>query len=357
MANLSQLSSPSLLVGALVVVACFPRSEAGAPSDPAPVLDSGPGRPALLPARSVAPPGNPTTPAKVALGKRLFFDRRLSPTREVSCQDCHHVTGPQPSGAGDAPVAYGVAGQRGGRNVPTVWNSAYRSALFWDGRADGLETQARGPLMHPVEMANAAPEAVLAAVLAIPAYRAELDAVFGPERAPGAEASFDEIAKALAAYERTLVTPDSPFDRFVAGEATALDDQQRRGWKKFQARGCIACHGAPTFTGQDYFVRFPLHRIPDEDARYGFSRDLGRYDVTLASADRNRWRVPSLRNVARTAPYLHNGSVSMLEDMVRIMGRAQLNRVLPEEDVVDIAAFLRSLTGAAPEQVPPTLPE
>jgi cytochrome c peroxidase len=247
-------------------------------------------------------------------------------------------------------VATGVAGLRGGRNVPTVWNSAFRRALFWDGRAGSLEEQAQGPLLNPVEMGNPDARALVASVTAIPAYRAALERVFGGT-------GIAEIARALAAYERTLVTPRSPFDRFHAGEAGALGAQEKRGWEKFQARGCVACHGAPTFTGEDYFIRFPLYSIPEEDRRHGFTRDLGRYEATRAPWDKNRWRVPSLRNVALTAPYLHNGALTELAEVVRLMGKAQLNKVLPEDDIADIVAFLRSLTGVPPAEEPPTLPE
>lgn len=333
----------TFVCSSLALAACQPPGGAGAP-------DPSPPHPAPVPLVSPAPRDNPTSRAKVALGKRLFFDRRLSSTGEVSCHDCHRVTGAAPSGADGAPVATGVSGLRGGRNVPTVWNAALRRALFWDGRAGSLEEQAQGPLLNPVEMGNPAPHAVVAAVTAIPAYRAELERLFGGT-------GIEEIARALAAYERTLVTPASAFDRFHAGDAAALTAQEKRGWDKFQARGCVACHGAPTFTGEDYFVRFPLYSIPEEDLRYGFTRDLGRHESTRAPWDKNHWRVPSLRNVARTGPYLHNGAVRELAEVVRIMGKAQLNRALPGEDIDDIVAFLGSLTGVPPDEQPPTLPE
>lgn len=297
----------------------------------------------------------PDEAARARLGARLFFDARLSSTREVSCASCHDITGG--SGTTRTAVAYGVGRRAGARNPPTVWNAALRAALFWDGRAQSLEAQALGPLTNPDEMGMTR-EGVVRALAAVPGYRAEFAGAFASERAASGRDGIvlDEVLASLAAFERTLVTPDAPFDRACRGERGAISERARRGWSTFRELGCVACHAMPTFTGGDWYARFPLRAVPDLEFALGLTRDVGRGAVVTRPDAANTWRVPSLRNVAVTGPWFHNGSVASLDQAVRIMGRAQLARTLTDAQVSDLVAFLESLTGARPSVAAPPLP-
>jgi cytochrome c peroxidase len=312
----------------------------------------------FVPEVAPAPADNPTTPEKVELGRELFFDTRLSSTKTVSCNSCHNILADGQaalSGTDNLALSVGVFGAHGGRNAPTVWNAGLRSSLFWDGRAKSLEEQAAGPIMNPVEMGMMGAASVEKAVQDIPEYREKFRKAFGhPKSNTPHKVTIDEITKAIASFERTLVTPDSPFDRFQRGDTKALNEVAKRGWQKFQDHGCIACHSAPTFDSKDYFVRFPLHEAKDYDKKYSFTKDDGRFNLTRQFKDRNVWRVPSLRNVAVTGPYFHNGAVENLEEAVRIMAKAQLGKALPDQDVKDIAEFLKSLTGVPAHQMKPS---
>lgn len=303
----------------------------------------------FVPNLAPAPADNPLTPEKIALGRELFFDTRLSSTKTVSCNSCHNILndGKHPdSGTDNLALSVGVFGAHGGRNAPTVWNSGLRPTLFWDGRASSLEEQAKGPIMNPVEMGMASPAAVEKAIHDIPAYSEKFRKAFGhPKTNAPYKATIDEVAKAIATFERTLTTPNSPFERFLLGDKDAVSESAQRGWQKFWSHGCVACHAAPTFSNKDYFIRFPLHEAKDYDKRFNFTKDDGRFNVTREFKDRNLWRVPSLQNVAMTGPYFHNGAVDSLEEAVRIMAKAQLGKVLPDEDVKDIVEFLKALTG------------
>ncbi len=306
-----------------------------------------------IPKIAPAPTSNPTTPEKVELGRELFFDTRLSSTKTVSCNSCHNILSDgknATSGTDNLQFSVGVFGAHGGRNAPTVWNTGLREALFWDGRASSLEEQAKGPIMNPVEMGMADSHAVVKVVQEVPSYPEKFRKAFGrPKSKSPYRVTIDEIAMAIASFERTLVTPNSPFDRYQQGDTTALSEQQIRGWQKFKEHACIACHAAPTFDNKDYFIRFPLHEAKDYDKKYGFTKDDGRYKVTGVFKDTNLWRVPSLQNVELTAPYFHNGSVKTLDEAVRIMAKAQLQKILPDQDVKDIVEFLKSFTGTPAE--------
>lgn len=252
----------------------------------------------------------------------------------------------------------GVKGQRGGRNSPTVWNSAFMSAQFWDGRAPNLEEQAKGPLLNPVEMGMENGDAVMNRVKAIPDYVADFEKVFGK-----GNVGFDQLAQAIAAYERTLITPNSNFDKFKKGKWRVLSAQARRGMQKFQDVGCISCHMGPNFAGPalpegtGFYQKFPTYTDNEFEKKYKFSQDPGRYEATKNSSDKNMWRVPSLRNIELTAPYFHTGKVQTLEEAVRIMAKTQLNKDLHAAEVADIVAFLKSLTGERPKQTIPKLPK
>ncbi len=314
----------------------------------------------VIPSVALPPDDNPITPEKIKLGKQLFFDPRLSLTKTVSCNSCHLVNGEAnsiPSGTDNLPTSNGINGLKGGRNSPTVWNSGLRSALFWDGRAKSLEEQAKGPLINPVEMGMPNHESVETIVQSISGYRDQFKKVFKSAYEKKKKVTITEIAQAIATYERTSMTVDSPFDRYQKGDKSALNEKAIRGWERFQSIGCISCHGAPTFTGQDFFVRFPIRSVSDADYLFDFNKDDGRYNATHLLRDQNLWRVPSLRNVAITAPYFHNGKVDLLEQAVRIMGRSQLNKTLSEDEIQDIVEYLKSLTGKTPVQILPKLPK
>lgn len=292
---------------------------------------------------------------KIELGKILFFDPRLSVNNTISCQSCHDVVGEKnktPTGADSKSYSVGVFGRRGGRNAPTVWNAGSRPSLFWDGRAKTLEQQAAGPILNHDEMGMPSIVELVDKLKKIKGYQKFFLQAFGTSEITG-----EKIVNAIAHYERSLLAKNSPFDRFLNGDNSAISQEARLGWQKFTGYSCIACHGAATFLEQDYFVRFPMTSHTEYETKYDIKTDKGRFEFTKNHVDMNRWRVPSLRNVALTAPYLHNGSVDKLEEVVRVMGKAQLNRNLSDEDVTQIVAFLKSLTGDISPQKAPLLPQ
>lgn len=310
-----------------------------------------------LPNIAPAPPDNPSTPAKIELGKQLFFDPRLSADGTVSCNDCHNVMG---SGTDNRPVSAGVGGKTGGRSAPTVWNAAFLTVQFWDGRAATLEDQAQGPILNPVEMGMPNPRVVVERLKNVPGYREQFARVFGGDE----PLAYVNIAKAIAAYERTLITPNSAFDKYIKGDKKALSAPAQRGMKLVEQIGCIGCHTGPNFSGpvnlkagEGFFQKFPVYPGSDYETRYSLTQDLGRHGVTKKDEDKNVWRVPTWRNVALTAPYFHNGAVKTLDEAVRVMAKTQLNKELKNDEVADIVAFLGSLTGEFPRQVMPKLPD
>lgn len=309
-----------------------------------------------LPKDVPTPADNPTTAAKVALGKQLYFDPRLSIDGTVSCNSCHNIMS---SGTDNRSTSVGVDGQRGGRNAPTVWNAAFMTAQFWDGRAATLEDQAKGPLINPIEMGMPSAEAVEQRLKQIPGYVQQFEAVFGGKDA----VSYDNIARAIAAFERTLITRNSPYDRYLGGDKQALSAQAKRGMKVFQQTGCNACHSGANFSGpmslpmgQGFYQKFPSFDSA-YTKKYKLTEDKGRYEVTKDKADMHMWKVPTLRNVALTAPYFHNGSVKTLDQAVRVMAKTQLNQELSDQEAADLVAFLNSLTGEFPEFTLPRLPD
>ena len=309
-----------------------------------------------LPLTAPAPVDNPTTEAKVELGKMLYFDTRFSSTGTVSCFSCHNV---MEGGDDHQPTSIGVHGQVGGRNAPTVWNAAFNSAQFWDGRAATLEDQAKGPPTNPIEMGMKDLDATIGRIRLIPGYQPYFEAAFGK----GDVVTIDNAAKAIAAYERTLITPNSPYDRYVKGDKTAMTAQQVRGLETFAKVGCTACHSGPAFNGsanlpmgQGFLMKFPTFPGSEYETQYKLTADPGRYTVTQKDEDKYLWRVQTLRNLTYTAPYFHNGSVKSLDEAVRVMGKTQLNKDLSETEVKDIVAFLGALDGEFPPQTMPRLP-
>jgi cytochrome c peroxidase len=276
---------------------------------------------------------------KVLLGRRLFHDTRLSGDGTLSCATCHSLDA---GGAEHRPVSVGIRTQNGPINAPTVLNAEHNFVQFWDGRAATLEEQAAGPVANPIEMGGSW-DTIVAAIAQNPTDQAEFGAIYtdGVTQA--------NITDAIAEYERYLATP-SRFDAFLRGDASALNEQETRGWATFQEVGCTACHRGVNAGGGMYqrmgLLRnyFELRGTPLTEA------DNGRFNVTHDEADRHRFKVPTLRNVALTAPYFHDGSQAELAGAVRIMGQVQLNRDLTDAQVNDIVAFLGSLTGELPAE-------
>jgi cytochrome c peroxidase len=302
-----------------------------------------------------APADNPSSAAKVALGKQLFFDPRLSIDGTLSCNSCHDVAG---NGTDSRSVSVGVRGQMGTRSAPTIWNAVFISSHFWDGRAPSLEEQAKGPILNPIEMGMPHKEATADRISEIPGYRKQFAKVFGGDN----PITLDNIAKAIASYERTLITPNSLFDQYLRGDKTALSDDAVAGMHEFEKLGCNRCHTGPAFAGPanmprgEAFVEwFPAFTSRYEKI-YHLKDDLGRNEGLSPRPRTGKWRVPSLRNVALTAPYFHNGQVKTLDEAVRVMARVQLNRDISDHQVTILVAFLKSLTGEFTVQKPPKLP-
>lgn len=302
-----------------------------------------------LPTQAPAPADNEATPAKVALGQMLYHDPRLSSTGTVSCASCHNT---MLGGEDNRANSMGVNGQTGGRSAPTVWNSAFNAVQFWDGRAASLEAQAAGPVTNPIEMGMKSWDDVVARLKEIEGYKTAFAEAFGGQDA----ISQDHATKAIAAYERTLITPNSPYDRYVKGDKSALTEQQVRGMNTMQSLGCVSCHSGSAFNGAGMFQRFPMFDNAYLAAQYHFKKDLGVAEVTKKEEDKHLWKVPTLRNIALTAPYFHNGAVKTLETAFRVMGKTQLNKDLSDAEISDIVAFLNGLTGEFPKQTMPTLP-
>jgi cytochrome c peroxidase len=299
------------------------------------------------------PDDNPLTAAKVALGKQLYFDKRLSVDNSVSCASCHD---PSKGWSNGEAVAAGVQGRRGARNSPTILNAAYHTFQFWDGRAGSLEEQAIGPILNQIEMGMPSIAALEEKLNAIAGYRREFQEVFqGP-------ATAENVARAIAAFERTLLAGEAPYDRFRAGDKVALSESAQRGLKLFFGKAhCAACHAGPNFTDNAFHnIGVGMER-PDPDS--------GRQAVSKLLGDRGTFKTPSLRDISRTAPYMHDGRLKTLEDVVEFYNKGGFkNPQLDEEiyplkltdrDKQDLITFLiEGLTSDAyPEIAPPQLPE
>ncbi|MBS0578202.1 MAG: cytochrome-c peroxidase [Proteobacteria bacterium] len=291
-------------------------------------------------------PGNPATPAKVELGKMLFFDPRLSASHAISCNSCHNVG----LGGVDAEeTSIGHRWQRGGRNAPTVLNAVYNTAQFWDGRAKDLEQQAGGPMVNPIEMASPS-EHVSEQLSAIPGYVATFKAAFPGDPNP---VTLANAQKAIATFEATLITPDAPFDRFLKGDASALSEQQKQGLRIFIEKGCVGCHKGINVGGNMYA---PFGVVEKPGATLLPPNDQGRFEVTKTATDEYVFKVPTLRNIALTAPYFHTGRSWDLRQAVAVMGSSQLGAQLTAAEIDQIVAFLDSLTGTQPKITYPMLP-
>jgi cytochrome c peroxidase len=300
-----------------------------------------------LPAAAPSPPGNPATPEKVALGEQLFFDPRLSGDNQMSCATCHV---PEKFLTDGLPKAQGPNGRELSRNTPSVLNVGFYQTFFWDGRAESLEQQALTPIQSPDEM-NQNLDELQAELNAIPEYAAAFQSVFA------APATRDGIAQALAAFQRTLVTRNSAFDRYLAGDESALSQDAREGWEIFRSAGCIRCHNGPNFSDNRFY-------------RLGTSfLDKGRGAINGDEQDLFAFRTPGLRDVANTAPYMHDGSLRTLTDVVEFYYRST-SMTAPGglrlsfeplnyrsfSEIPLVVAFLESLSGEPPDTSPPQLP-
>lgn len=293
-----------------------------------------------IPAEAPVPEDNPMTEEKIDLGHKLFFEPRLSRSGIISCNSCHVVGA---AGVDHRDRAIGEGGRVGPRNSPTVYNAAFLKAQFLDGRAATLEEQAVGPIQAHVEM-DLTPEEAMSR-LEISGYRPYFELAFPDEDEPF---TFDNLAKAIASFERTLLTHGSPFDDYLEGNEDALTPEEIAGFELFQENGCMSCHNGPLLGGRTF--------TPFTHAEEKGGEDMGRYNVTGQASDKYVFRVSPLRNVELTYPYFHDGSAETLEEAVAIMGESQLGRTFNEDEVQKITAFLKSLTGEFPVISHPALP-
>ena len=270
---------------------------------------------------------------KAELGKKLFFDPLLSKNGTISCATCHDL---QNGGDDGLKFSFGIDGQEGNINAPTVYNAVFNFRQFWDGRAKDLKAQALGPIENPVEMGHNFPELV-SSLDKEKRYHEAFNRVYSDG------ISKENIADAIAEFEKTLITPDAPFDRFLKGEKDALSEKAKKGYRLFESKGCILCHNGVN-VGGNFYNKFGIYK----DAN---STELGRYNITKREEDKYVFKVPSLRNVALTAPYMHDGRAKTLTDAVEIMTEHQLGRYMNDEEIKEIVAFLKSLTGTIPHIV------
>lgn len=289
----------------------------------------------------VITPAKITEPEKVDLGKMLFFEPRLSKSGFISCNSCHNLS----TGGVDAlPTSIGHHWQEGPINSPTVLNADFMLAQFWDGRASNLKEQAAGPIANPKEM-DFTHELATETIASMPAYRARFAKVYGDEKV-----DIDRLTDAIAAFEKTLVTPNSPFDQYLLGKQDAISGDAKAGYQLFKDKGCVSCHNGPA-VGGTMFMKMglikPFHTNNPAEGRKG---------VTGKDADKFVFKVPTLRNIELTYPYFHDGSVWTLEEAVNTMADIQLGQKLTEKETKEMVAFLNSLTGEQPQISLPILP-
>ncbi|QJQ96586.1 MULTISPECIES: cytochrome-c peroxidase [Halomonadaceae] len=280
-------------------------------------------------------------PLKVELGKKLFFDPRLSRSGFISCNSCHNLS---MGGSDNLPTSIGHHWQEGPINSPTVLNSSLFMAQFWDGRAETLQEQAAGPIANPMEMASTHVLAI-DVIQSIPEYRQLFADIYGSE-----EITIDEVTDAIAEFEETLVTPNSRFDQWLLGDDAAITEQELAGYELFKQIGCAGCHHGPAVGGTSF------QRMGVFEEYMTNNPSQGRFEVTGLDRDRMSFKVPTLRNVELTYPYFHDGAYWTLEEATDIMATLQLGRQLDEEQLEQLVAFQRTLTGEQPAFALPTLP-
>ncbi len=297
-----------------------------------------------LPAQASAP-GNELTEAKINLGRQLFFETRISAGGAMSCNSCHKL---DTYGQDNLPFSPGHEGKLGGRSSPSVYNAALHLAQFWDGRAPSVEEQAKGPVLNPVEMGMPSASFVVRVLKSIPGYVTSFKAAFPGEADP---VTYDNFGKAVGAFERKLLTP-SKWDAFLRGDKNALTDEEKKGFSTFATTGCVTCHNGVGVGGAMYQKLGLAKPWPG-------LKDNGRSEVTKNPAEKAFFKVPSLRNITETAPYLHDGSVKKLDEMVKKMAEHQLAKQLTDEQTASIITFLKTLKGDLPTDYikAPQLPE
>ena len=281
----------------------------------------------------------------VELGRTLYHEKRLSRDNSISCNSCHDT---KAFGVDGEKFSVGFNNHLTGRNSPTSFNAFMHVSQFWDGRAPTVEEQAKGPILAGGEMAMPSAEAVVKKINGIKGYKDLFEAAF-PNSSPAI--TYDNVGKAIGAYERLFVTP-SKFDKLLAGELSALNEKQKRGLKKFVTSGCVTCHTGNLLGGNIYQKLGLVKPWPNQ-------KDQGRFAITKKEQDKMFFKVPSLRNIEKTGPYFHDGSSEKLSEAVEVMARHQLGREFSKEEISDIVAFLKTLTGklnpsiaAYPEKFP-----
>lgn len=271
----------------------------------------------------------------IELGKKLYFEKQLSLAGDISCNSCHQLDN---FGVDNEPTSPGHEGQRGGRNSPTVYNTAFHLAQFWDGRAKDLEEQAGGPVLNPVEMAMPSEKVVIERLKSIDGYTEMFNSAFKNYKKP---ITYKNMTKAIAAFEKNLLTPGK-WDAFLKGNQDALSLVEKEGLRIFMSVGCTDCHNGVALGGETY-------QKLGAEVKYPNLKDKGRYEVTKDKSDLYVFKVPSLRNIAKTGPYFHDGSIKSLENAVVKMAKHQLGKDLSRSEVYYIVQFLNSLTGELPQ--------
>nr|WP_319533164.1 cytochrome-c peroxidase [uncultured Cohaesibacter sp.] len=299
-----------------------------------------------IPSMVPAVKDNAVTSDKIELGKMLFFDPRLSSSALISCNTCHNLG---MGGDDNLETSIGHGWQKGPRNAPTVLNAVFNIAQFWDGRAEDLKAQAKGPVQAGVEMAST-PARVEETLKSMPAYVEAFEKAFPGEDAP---VSFDNMARAIEAFEATLITPYSRFDQYLEGNEKVLSDEEKAGLKLFMDTGCVSCHAGTNIGGEGYYS-FGVIEQPGADILP--ENDKGRFAVTKTADEEYVFRAGPLRNIELTAPYFHSGKVWNLEQAVAIMSTSQLGEDLNDDQIKKITAFLKTLTGEQPKVEYPILP-
>ena len=307
----------------------------------------------VLPEQPPIPSDNAQTHQKIALGKKLFFDKQLlGPESAISCNHCHNLA---EGGDDNRAVSIGQGGVSTQRSAPSLWNIGFQTVLYWDGRAISLESQTIDHLRDPTISAWPNIGAIIDKLSASADYRQAFSAAFPEDEKNNSSVSSANLARAMASFQRTLIATNSAFDRYFAGDKSALSASAQRGIQSFNEAGCLACHFGVTFSGpapgpalkmgDGFYELFPNSLGSDYGKRYHLTDDPGRFAFSGHPGERYMWRVSPLRNVALTAPYFHNGAVATLEEAIRVMAKTQFNKELSEDTVKDISAFLRSLTG------------
>ena len=304
-----------------------------------------------LPEKPLVPENNPQTDKKIQLGKKLFYDKRLSSNHQVSCNTCHKLDS---DGSQSQARGVGISGKSTKRNPPTLLNIGLQTVLYWDGRATSLEAQALDHLQDPDIMGNKDNKSLFDKLNKDKDYVKLFMEAFDSAH----PMTLENVIKALASFQRALLTPNSPFDRFIKGDKTAISGKAQAGMRLFNDTGCLACHFGVNFAGpapgpalgmgDGFYELFPNNLGSSYDKSHKLADDLGRYEFSKDPSEKYMWRVPSLRNIAITAPYFHNGSAKTLRDAVKIMAKTQTDKVLTSDELDAVVEFLKTLTGETP---------